>query len=252
MSSKFGLPSMILLTLMLAACGSKYKESIQPIYAAQAIQLKDEHVQYWSTINPTTVDPSGIHQLADTIFGWIPLVGGLVELPIDLTTSLLPPLPSTSYPALPKDAAWNDPRVMSIVSGLRLGSGSIRITPRELRGPDWKPDTCWLVLECPDVGIDEFLKEVRVYLLFKDEKNTSSSTGSLPTQVLLASADTGADYDKGTQTLSFHVSQENIRPYLDRYANFEIKIIATGNYPNHTVYLDGKLRLDLDLKLSKE
>ncbi len=254
------LKSLLLLacSLVFCSCGAKYKESIAPIYQAQALQLQDEHVQYPSTINPTTVDPSAVTKAEQTIFGWIPIVGSVLELPIDLTTALIPPLPSTSYPALPKDAAWNDPRIMSIVYGLRLGAGSIRVTPPALRGADWKPEKCWFFWDCADVQISDFLKEVRVYLLFKDAKVDPSNPPSTASpakaadspQILLASANTDTDYDKSAETLYFNVSQENMRPYLDQYDRFEVKLVASGGFPPRTVYLDGKLRLDLDLKLS--
>lgn len=250
---------LILVSLVLISCG-KAEDRIEPLYATEDIKLRDAHVELWQSIGMTTVEPSLIRQVTRKFFGWIPVVGGLLELPLDLTSIVLPPLPSVSRPELPKDGEWNDPRLLKIIKGLKLGAGYIRITPIEERGPAYKPEKCWFFFECDDVGFDDFLNEVRVYLIFKDLKDMSLV---LPKdkkerkkieepEVLLATADIDTSYDKATKTVYFNVSEENIRPYLDRYGEFSIKIIARGKYPKHKVYLDGKLRIDLDLKLSND
>lgn len=242
--------------LLLAACGAKSGEKITPLYQSEKIELRDADVDFWTDINPTTIEPSAIRKFARTLFGWIPLIGDIVELPLDLTAVVLPPLKATSRPELPPDGEWNDPRLLNIVKNLKLGEGYIRITPVEQR-KDYEPEKCWIFWDCDDVEFPDFLKEVRIYLLFKDMKpefrarNKMKSLKEQP-EVLLASADVEKNYDGEKKMLHFNVSEENIRPYLEQYGKFEIKIVARGGFPRRRVYLDGKLRIDMRLKLAKE
>jgi hypothetical protein len=36
---------------------------------------------------------------------------------------------------------------------------------------------------------------------------------------------------------------------LVNYGGFDVKVIATGKFPRRTVYLDGRLRVEAELKL---
>lgn len=242
----------LFLALVLAACGAKTEETITPIYKAEEIVLRDADVQFWTDIGQTTIEPSGIRKVTRRLLGWLPLVGDLIEFPMDLTAAVLPPLKAVSHPELPPDGEWNDPRLLKIVNRLSLGKGFIRVTPIEER-KNYEPEKCWIFWDCPDVEFPDFLTEVRIYLLFKELKPEFKTLDKFEEQpeVLLASADVERDYDKEAKMLHFNISEENIRPYLDHYGKFEIKIVARGGFPRHKVYLDGKLRIDLRLKLSE-
>lgn len=246
----------LFLALALAGCGAKPSEKLTPLYQAEKIELRDAEIEHWSDIAPTIVKPSGVRSFARALFGWIPLVGDLVELPLDLTSVVLPSLSAVSHPELPPDGEWNDERLLAIVKNLSLGKGYIRITPISER-KNYKPEKCWFFWDCDDVEFPDFLKEVRIYLIFEDikpeykEKKEFKAMLEKP-EVLLAFAEIERNYDAQNKILHFEVSEENIRPYLEQYGKFEIKIVALGGFPRHKVYLDGKLRIDIKLRLAKE
>lgn len=247
----------LLSSVLLSACGmAKNQESIQPLYQATSLETKDiptAKIEYWGDIGSTFVEPSGLQKLTRSIFGWIPILGDLLfVLPVDLALALLPPLPSISRPELPTDASWNDPKLINMISSLKLAEGYIRIIPPSERGPDYVPERCSFGTVCPEVGFD-FLHEVRVYLIFKEPKDGSDDLpkSQLMPQVLLAHASQKLNYDRTKQMLNFEAEDVNLKPFLAKYGNFDVKIIATGRYPAHRVYIDGRLRLNLELKLAK-
>ncbi len=235
------------------SCGQR-TEKIEPIYQAENIQLKDAHIQMWNSIDAQKIEPFLLRKITRTFLGWIPGVGQLIELPFDLAHILIPPLSVVENSALPKDTDWNDPKVLSMLKSIKLGAGYLRIIPIAERGRNYKPERCWIFFECKDPGFDEFLSGISIFLMFKDLRHDSievSSSDPEEKEVLLASADTEKDYDKEARMLFFNVSDVNLRPYMTKYENFEVKVIAKGGFPEHNVYLDGKLRLDLTLQLSK-
>lgn len=257
------------LVLIFTSCGTK--EEIRPIYTAEAIKLNDAHIEYWSNIDATVVEPSLMRKVTRTIVGWIPIGGDLIELPMNLVNVVFPHLPSTSHPALPKDGEWNDPVLMSSLKSIRIGAGYIRITPEAERGKDYKPEMCYFTIrcifegdcKCEDPSFDDFLSEIRVYLQFKDLKRTQDHEAQRSkidelginkekpqeSEVFLAAADIASSYDAASRTMHFNVSDQDIRPYMDLYDRFEIKLVAVGKYPRYNVYIDGKLRIDLIMGL---
>lgn len=258
MFARIKIYSLFFIALSLAACGSR-KEHIEPIYQTEHLQLQDVEVELWNNIDMIEVEPSFVRQITRIFFGWIPGVGGLLELPMDLVSVLMPPLPSISHPAIPKEGAWNDPKVLDALKSIRLGAGYIRITPKEERGPNYRSEKCFWpwewgdeVFVCADPGFDSFLSGVSVFLMFKDVRaNNVVSAIPQEKEILLAYAETERDYDKPHKTLYFNVPDDlNLRTYMDLYERFEVKIIARGKWPRQKVYLDGKLRLNLVVKLA--
>jgi hypothetical protein len=239
---------------VLFSCGAAQdREKIEPIYSPESLDLSSRPiaVEYWGELEATTIEPSGIRKLQNALFGWIPLVGDLLELPLDLGNALLPSLPSTIRPEIPADASWNDPRLIKMISDLRLEEAFIRIVPPAERGPNYKPERCWFgTSDCEEDGF-AFLKEIRVYLIFKNLKNNASQlTDPTRPEVLIAYATTDKDYDEATQVLRFHSTGVELKQYLASYGQFEVKIIATGKYPRRKVYLDGRLRLEMGMNLN--
>ncbi len=295
------LPVLLLPLLFLGGCGTK--ESIEPIYVSEKIQLKDAHIQYWSDIEPTVVEPSTMRKITEAFLRFFPVINQLIVFPMNLVNTVFPNLPSTSHPQLPKDGEWNDPKLLKAMRSIRIGAGFIRITPEAFR-KDYEPEKCYLTLRClfkgecncKDLSFEDFLSEVRVYLIFKDLKaeyrdqlpkapvnQPSRSTenwynpsgdaivdgggdSSLDAkakkddfvilserpEVLLATSDINTSYNIEDRTMHFNVSDVDLLPYMDRYSSFDIKLVAVGKYPKRKVYIDGRLRVDLVLKLADE
>ncbi|NUM89112.1 MAG: hypothetical protein HUU37_07910 [Bdellovibrionales bacterium] len=259
------LPLLLAPALFLGGCGTK--ESIDPIYVAENVRLEDAHIHYWSDIEPTVVEPSTMRRVTEAFLRFFPVINQIVIFPMNLVNTVFPNLPSTSHQQLPKNGEWNDPKILKAMRSIRIGAGFIRITPEALR-KDYEPEKChftfrcWFQGECNcrDLSFEDFLSEVRVYLIFKDLKQEyrdqiktvrESVIFSERQEVLLASSDINASYEKENRTMHFNVSDVDLLPYMDRYESFDIKLVAVGKYPKRKVYIDGRLRVDLVLKLAQ-
>lgn len=242
------------LTCFLVSC-NKYDEQIVPIYPAENLVIGDAHIELWQPVGKTKVEPSLIRRVAREIVGWLPGVGDLLELPLDLTSVLIPPLSSVSHPALPKDAEWDDPRLLEMIKSFKIGSGFLQTMSRAEEEPGKVRESCPFWRNCreerPDGQFDEFLKEIRIYLTFSKLK-TEGLDQDLPaeTETLLASADVSKDYQPQTRQLVFRVTDINLKPFLKYYGDISVKVVSRGNYPKNPVQFDGQFRLDIDLKLS--
>jgi hypothetical protein len=237
-------------SLGLSSCG-KFEEKIEPLYPPEKLELRDARVQLWQDLGLTVIEPGLVRKVTRNLVGWIPGVGELLELPLDLTSVILPPLSSVSHPELSKDKKWSDPEILKVLKSLKLGAGYIRTVSFDERSPKGKREKCWFFFDCPEESFEDFLSELRVYLVFQDIALNRPSPKE-QVEVLLAKADIKKNYHAEVRSLEFEMTEEDIRPYLESYGNFTIKIIARGRYPKHNVYIDGRLRIDLEIKISME
>jgi hypothetical protein len=247
--------AMLLISTLMGCGAAKDSESLQPLYGTEKLRLSDSKitVEYWGDVGSTKIEPSGFRRLTRAFFGWIPVVGSLMEIPLDILTTVLPPLPSSSFPDLPQDAAWNDPRVLNAVSSLKLTDGYVRIIPKNERGLDYK-DRCFMGMgSCAEEDLD-FISEIKIYVIFTDPRfgqGYDADHRLNKQEILLAEAKTKNDYDRENKVLHFVAKKINLRPLLIGYGKFDVKVVATGKFPKNTVYLDGRLRVEADLNLSE-
>ena len=254
------------LALLLSGCGTK--ETLTPLYKAEAYHLADAHIQYWSDIDPIKIEPSRLRRITQKLIGWVPIGGDLLEIPMDLINVVFPKLPFSKNQQLPSDAEWNDPKFIAKLRSIRIGDAYLRITPKELR-KDYEPEMCYFTFrcifkgecQCSDMGFEDFMSEARVYLQFKDlraNQNPDTQQEMLDSaglkineepQIFLAAADLGTTYDRSSHVLHFNVTDRDIRPYMNLFNRFEIKIAAVGKFPRRDVYIDGRFRIDLILGL---
>ncbi len=254
------------LFFLLSGCGTK--ETITPLYKAEAYHLADAHIQVWSDIDPIKVEPSRLRRITQKLVGWVPIGGDLLEIPMDLINVVFPKLPFSQHQQLPSDAEWNDPKFLAKLRSIRVGEMYLRITPKELR-KDYEPEMCYFTFrclfkgecECSDMGFEDFMSEARVYLQFKNlranqdpniQQELMSDVGikaNEEPQIFLAAADLNTTYDRSSHVLHFNVTDRDIRPYMSLYDRFEVKIAAVGKYPRRNVYMDGRVRIDLVLGL---
>ena len=248
------------------SCGSQ--EKLIPLYKTKNIVKDMQSVKFHIDVDipATTVEESIIRKWTRVLVGWIPGVGVLAEGTMNFVGDIIPALPSISHENLPPDSQLNDPKVLEALSAIRLKTGSIRIVPAAER----KNFECsawyrfWDGFKCPEVHLKEMLSSVDVYLTAKDKKadykKTNSSGSSTPEdpndsekEVLLAWATIQDDYDAANETLKFNTAYNvNLKDYLERYGNFDIRIEARGWYPNFNTQIDGKVSIELELPLSGE
>ena len=136
---------------------------------------------------------------------------------------------SEIHPEIPEGAALTDPDVLERISHIHFASGALSIVPEDRRGPDYRPERCWL-RECPEVGFS-FLDEVRVFLVFGEK------------QVYLARAHTKTDLSPDGQKLHFKFNDVDLKPLLAEHGPFELRVVAQARLPERSVYIDGTFRL---------
>ena len=246
--------------LILSACGTQRKETLTPLYQPKNFELKNPRITYDIPIEQETIEPIKFHQFTQSI-GFF---GTLLELPVDLAVSLIPPIERTTIPKLPETGSLIEPELMKIIKHLSIKKGWIRIVPIAER-KDFHQQECF-GKPCPDISLSDFLKSIQAYVIFKDPKplprldrkaNNPDDHGrvsSIPPrkEMLLAEATIEKNYDYKKKTLNFNVADENLRPYFELYNGFDIKIIAkVDKPPKRTVYIDGNIRLDVELDLQK-
>jgi hypothetical protein len=229
--------------LLFSACGSR--ERLTPFYKPNALVFEDSYAIVIPTEVPMTViHPNFLKRMTGSLFGWIPVLGSLISLPIDLVNSLIPSLEDVSHPELSKDARLSDPEVIARLSRIRIHQGELRIVPENQRGPDYSPSICWFK-HCEEIGFS-FLDEIRIYLVFESPKRKGVYPETIP--VLIGRA-TKADYDQNRQRLPFSMTNTNIRNHFARYNNYRVQVVANGRLPIRDVYITGNFMVEATIRL---
>lgn len=226
----------VVLALGLGACG---KEENKPLYPMEKVAAPNTPMEFIvrSRIQPMVVKTNGLRRLVRTVVGWIPLVGDLVELPLNLVNALLPDLPFTEILDLPRDASIDDPEVMELVESVEIYGIYLFVTPEDLRTVK-NPKRCGLFSKCKDQDL-EFMKEIRIYLERKD------NSGEM---VLLARGVQPENMSPDKKLMNvIPVPGINLRDYLGRMDEYQIKTIIDGRIPRNDLYLEGNVVLKIRL-----
>lgn len=249
---------LLLISFLFIACGSQ--EQLIPLYQQKNIVSDLENIKFHieAKIPPAKIEPSTFRQITRSLIGWIPGYGMLVEMPLNFLGAVMPALPSISHPNLPANAQLSDPKVLAALNAVRIKEGSIRIIPLEER----KDFECkvwyrfWDGFKCPEVKMSDFLSSIDIYLTFIEPKpdyvnSTDGMEVEQKKEILLAWTSIKENFDESTQTLTFNTAYNvNLKDYLERYGNFDIRVEARGWYPKFDTQIDGKVKLELELKLS--
>jgi hypothetical protein len=251
----------MILALFAGSCG---RESIRPLYAVEPLKVRGPIIRITSTIDLTAIPENAVTSFFSRFFDWVPGLGQLFEIPLDMIRVVLPPLTAKQFPELPEGASWRDPKVLRQFSSIKLISGYLRAPGEEelkarlsLEGKEYKGKKCrFLIFFCDQPGV-EFLSELRLYMVFgqdlscMDRKDCPKNFEAV--DVLLARADVKdkSQYFRnpdGTEWINFVFENANIRSYMERYNDFRVKIIAEGKPPTREAYVEGAFTVELALQ----
>lgn len=233
----------LLCVALLSACGAE--EELRPLYEPVPFVMEETFSTNLTTEIPTTIiKPSLLRRITGALFGWIPVVGSLVHLPLDLASSLLPSLEAVSHPDMPKDSRLSDPEILDRLTSLRIRKGHLKIVPEALRGPGYKPKWCWF-RRCKDKGLT-FLDEIRIYMVFARPHQGQASGESTP--VLIGSAKQ-ANYDRKNRVLPFLMTDVDLKPYFAAFRDYRVQVVASGSFPKHDIYLGGGFQIEATFHL---
>jgi hypothetical protein len=237
----------LFIPIFLSGCG--HKENLTSLYPAVPYSYSENFdADITSQIPMTVVKPSLMHRITGLIFGWLPVVGDILELPIDLTTALIPSIKDVSHPQIPGASQITDPQTLSQIASVTIADGFLNIVPENQRGPDYKPDQCWFS-KCKEVGFT-FLDEVRIYIAFERViPNSQGHAKSETVTVLIGDAVREKDYDEKKQILHFEMTGEDLKPYFQNYPNYKINLVADAHLPDHAVYIAGTFTVHVSFQL---
>jgi hypothetical protein len=229
----------VLLAVIATGCGDFPNERNNPIFTVDSKEKPKTlvSIEVMSRIDPTVIQPGVIRTVFSNIVGWIPLLGELLEMPMNLVNTLTPKLPINEIFDLPDDAALNDPEVLSSISSVTLTSAVILITPEKDR-VNYKPKKCIIKHFCRDETLKIFGD---VAFLIREKAHHGNLTLlARGTQSKNMSAD-GKSYslipEKGI----------DLKPFIADLDKYEVRVVAKGKMPRNPVYLEGKLYFKVDL-----
>ena len=238
----------ILITFLLLftlGCGDTFDMSseVQPMYQPEPISEQDQIVDITidSEIAPVKIKPTFIRKLVQITFGWVPLVGDILELPLDLVTAILPKFNAIEIANIPEDATINDPEVLSIIKSVQVSQVFLKVTPEEELPKDDQDKKCWVFFKCREPNLD-FMKEIRIYIARVGQKDKG---------ILIAKSNDDAKIkSKKTEIIFDIVENVNLKPIISKIHEYEIRTLVQGKPPKRNVYIQGGISLDVRLKIS--
>jgi hypothetical protein len=193
-----------------------------------------------SRINQTVVEPSGFRRFVRAIVGWIPLVGDVFEIPMNIVNSLLPNLRFDELLELPKDVEITDPEVMKQIEFIGLNQFFLNVTPDSERGEDYKRQKCYLVFKCKDQDL-AFIKKIVVAML--DTQNDQSW--------VLAEGDEACLSNK-KKRLTLNVNKSlDLRPFLQDTTRYAVSVVVSGRIPKRKLYLEGGVSIKIRINYGR-
>jgi hypothetical protein len=266
------------------SCG--FSEEQKSLYNQEALRFKPVTITVQTKIEPTIVEPSLPRQWCRRFLSWIPGMCNLFGLPLNIVRALIPPLPFKDRTGVevPDNVPWTDPQILPYIKTVTLTKGFIRVIPENERGPFYKKERCLFLCGKEELT---FLQEIAVNLVFspkklrecrkkakqvgshcrglpdcgkeaevmdkacmeEHEKNVKAGLEQPQKIVSIAKAITKDDYDKKAKVMTFKMTSDNLRPYLEDFSDFEVDIKAKGKFPKRTTYVDGGLTLEFLVQL---
>lgn len=228
---------LFLLTTLIFNFSCKNKDEIKPLSQTKQLKFNAVDLEISTQLDTIKIKKDFIRKITGTLFGWIPIIGDILELPVDLSmklaSAIIPPLPVRNDIPVKPGGSWNDPEVLKLVTSVKLVSGRLKVLEREKTG--------FLVFNQTPEDLT-FLREIRVYLVFK-------TRDAKEVLVLLAEAKSDTDFNIQTQELKFTPSFENIKPYYDKYGQFEVRTLASGKIPPGDMLIGGSFNVLVTLQL---
>lgn len=224
------------------SCGIKNNQQIKPLYKPESITLNDITVDVPTKVGPIPIERSGIRKFISAI----PLLGMILELPVDLTAALLPNLPFNEETPIP-DELWKDPEFLKSLKSIRLKSGYIRELKNEELTPKQKREhkKGWYCLRRKGLS---FVDDMVVYLRYKDKRFENSPVR----EIVLANARYPEDYTQETRSLDFRPTGVNVREFVDDADNFSIRVGAKGGYPCRSLYIEANFKIELVISVKPQ
>ncbi len=228
-------------------CGDifNFNSSVDPIVDPAPLSESDQVIELnvESEIASTKIEPTLIRKIVQITFGWIPLVGDIIELPLNLASALLPKLSALEIINLPDDASVNDPDLQNVIQFIQLDKIFLMITPEELIPEEDRKEKCFIFFECREPNLD-FIKEIRVYIAQKGEKEKGA---------LIAQSNNEIKISNQKRSIELEITENfNLKPYLMNIENYEVRTLVRGRPPKRTLYLQGGVSLNIKLGLNLE
>jgi hypothetical protein len=221
--------------------GGCAKEENKPLYNTTVSEKDAKPIEFMvrSRIEPTVVKTEIFRRLIRQIFGWIPVVGELLELPMNLINALLPDLPFSEMSQFPQGTSIADPQVLGQLESVEIFGLYLFVTPKNLRSEKDQNRKCHLFFKCKDQDL-AFMKEVRVYLQRKDNDKD---------MVLLARGVKEVNLSPDHQLMNVvPVPGVNLKDYLRKLDQYQVKTIVEGRIPRNDLYIEGNIVLKIRLK----
>jgi hypothetical protein len=237
--------------LLLGSVSCAPREQTSPLYPSVPLVIEKRlSVKIETDVPMTIVQPTVVQRVIDKVFGWIPVVGELLKLPVNLALTLMPALESVSQADLPGDSEINNPDVLRRVTYLGVSDGHIFIVPESQRGKDYEPERCWF-RKCSDIGLN-FIKELRVYIIFERSNSGRDESVDESVALLIGTATFKNDYDPKRQSLNFRMTGKNLQPYFESYPKRRVELIAEGRLPKRAAYVAGSFSIQADVMTSEQ
>lgn len=233
----------VLFFLLLAACAPK--EKTEPLYDAEDYKFETITLNVETVINDIPpIEPSGIRRFIYKI----PILNKILAIPLDITTALLPPLPFNDKLEFSEEELdmWANPEFLSMVQSLKLTNGWLREKSEaeviaEGKDPGKKS---WLCRNSffTNKGI-EFINSLKLIFEYSDRRFPKAPKYEIP----LAETD---KLDKKHRVMSFRIYDQNVRPFIENFNDFKLKLKAKGGFPCMPTYLQVGFTVQVKLKLN--
>lgn len=242
----------------LRCCG--YESDIKPMYKPKQIRFEAIPVTLTNSIDATRIKPDPVRKGIHKVIGGIPIVGDVMELPIDLLTALIQ-FPIEDKMQMPTDGPWNDPRILPLVQSARISAAYLEIVPEDERGPDYEKRSCWLgLIKCGESL--KFIDEMYINLVFPDpanptlDKNGESAFDEAGKEIPgeahfpILSSIKKINYNKDKEIINFQATDVDLIPLIKKYGNnFHVKLFAKGKAPKREVFVRGGITIEIVLQL---
>lgn len=241
------------MTIGLFVWSCSESETITPLYEPREIQLADQFsasLEIYERLGATPVEPLAIRRFAAAI----PFLGDLLELPLDFGRVLLPDLSDRLDSDISSEPEWTDSGFLKRIDSIVLRELFLTITPE-----DPEDRVClFLFIFCsePSPG---FIKEIKLKAFFKDLQSEAGGSrlhthGPLKgidrrEGVEIAIANREANLDEEHSRLTFDILVQDLKPYLEAYDSFDVKVLVKGKTPRRTMVIDGQVYLQVNFKI---
>ncbi len=233
-----------ILCLSSLSCGFEYDEidSVNPLFEQEKLAESSKVIRLTiaSEIEPTEIEPTVIRKIVQKLFGWVPLLGYLSEIPLNLAVALMPNLPASDLAQIPEEASIDDPDVRGLIKGIYVREIFLQLTPKDELPKKSKNKKCFLIFDCSVKKLD-FIDEIRVYVARKGSKKNGMLIGFGKSSRHMSQKKTRIDFQI--------IRDVNLKPYLLDIEHYEIRTLFEGKPPRDSLYIQGGVVLDADIKI---